>query len=79
MFLLEGIVFVLIAIRIHFTKSRTINDSVALEEIPTWFTEDVPAHLPRSTQDGLRPGQPEVEKYACTDLAPSQDTLLHQV
>lgn len=78
----EGIVFVLIAIRIHFTKSRTVNDSVPLEAVPNWSTED--EHSSRSTQNvpewGPGVGRLEVAKYnQCTDHSPSQDTLIHQV
>jgi len=79
-----GIVFVLIAVRVHFTKSRTtfLHQSTPLGDIPNWFEDaNSSRSVPIATRTGssLRTADLGEDKYGGVDLIPSEDNSFHRV
>ncbi|KAF9450849.1 hypothetical protein P691DRAFT_725262 [Macrolepiota fuliginosa MF-IS2] len=78
-----GIVFVLIAVRVHLNKSTTFfTNTTPISEIPNWFESDANSthSMPTATGSSSATGQPDREKYGnSVDLIPSAGNLLHQV
>ncbi|KAF5354060.1 hypothetical protein D9756_007119 [Leucocoprinus leucothites] len=76
-----GIVFVLIAVRVHLTKSTTFFNATPVGGVPSWFEDSSSARsAPTTTLSSSGTAPVEGEKYdGDVDLIPSADNLLHRV
>ncbi|KXN89033.1 hypothetical protein AN958_06384 [Leucoagaricus sp. SymC.cos] len=76
-----GIVFVLIAVRVHLTRSTTFFNTTPVDQVASWFEDASSARsVPSVTASSSRTAQVDTEKYdGRIDLMPSADDLSHRV